>query len=158
MNHIAFDLRLVKASPDEPDERDYFALDIRVDDRDLLDLIREVERPFAVAEGHPNLAGQYEAMPAQMALSDLAGDGAKKVTLYDCECRCFGCWPLRVRISKSENRIVWSDFEQPHRGPDGRPSWWRYDRLGPFEFGREQYMATLARVASELRRRRRTGR
>jgi len=67
MNRIAFNLRLVKAS-DEPYVKDYFALDIRVDDRDLLEYVREAEQPFATAEGHPNLAGKYEALPAFMAL------------------------------------------------------------------------------------------
>jgi len=131
MNRIAFDLRLVLASPDEADARDYFALDIRLDDRDPLELVRDVERPFAAAEGHPDLAGKYEALPAEMAVPDLASEDTKKVSIYDCECGCFGCWPLRVRISKSENMTVWSDFEQPHRGPNTRASWWRYDKLGP---------------------------
>jgi hypothetical protein len=151
MNRIAFDLRLVKGAPDEPDARDYLALDIRVDDRDFLDYVREVEGPFAAAEGHPNLAGKYESLPAEMALSNLAGEQADKVSLYDCECGCFGCWPLLVRILKSENKIFWSDFAQPHRGPKSRASWWRYDKLGPFEFDREQYVAALAQAESELR-------
>jgi hypothetical protein len=158
MNRIAFALRLVTASPDEPEVRDHFVLDIRVDDRDLLELIREVERPFAAADGHPELAGQYEALPAATALPHLAGDDAAKVSLYDCECRCFGCWPLWVRISKSANVITWSDFEQPHRRPNSRSSWWRYDKLGPFEFDREQYTAALAKVEGELRERNRSSR
>lgn len=158
MNRITFDLRPVKASSDEPDARNYFALDIRVDDRDFLEYVRETERPFAAAEGHPDLAGKYEALPADMALSDLAAKKAEKVSLYDCECGCFGCWPLRVRISKAKNLIVWSDFEQPHRGTNSRASWWRYDKLGPFEFDPEQYMTALARVERQLRDRRRNGR
>jgi len=93
-----------------------------------------------------------------MSVPDLAGEDTKKVSIYDCECGCFGCWPLQVRISKSENMIVWSDFEQPHRGPNSRASWWRYDKLGPFEFNREQYMAALGSVEGELRGLRRTNR
>jgi hypothetical protein len=155
MNHIAFDLRLVKAPPDEPGVRDYFALDLRLDGRDFLEYVREIEGPFAVAEGHPDLVGKYEALPAEMALADLAGRGAEKISLYDCECGCFGCWPLRVRIAESDDTVVWSDFEQPHRGPKSRTSWWRYDKLGPFKFDREQYIAALAKAESELRSRRR---
>jgi hypothetical protein len=151
MNRIAFDLRPVKASPDEPDARDYFALDIRVDDRDLLEYVRETEKPFAAAEGHPDLAGKYEALPALMALEDFAAKGAEKVSLYDCVCGWFGCWPLRVRISVSDKIITWSEFEQPHRGPKSRASWWRYDKLGPFEFDRGQYEAALMKAESELR-------
>jgi hypothetical protein len=157
VNHIDLNLRLVKASPDEPDARDYFALDIRVDDRDLRETVCEIERPFAAAEGHPNLAGKYDALPAETALTNLAGKAAEKISLYDCECGCFGCWPLCVRISVSDKIVTWSDFEQPHRGPKSQASWWRYDKLGPFEFDREQYAAALAKIESELRRRRTNG-
>jgi hypothetical protein len=151
MNHIVFDLRLVKADADESDARDYLALGIRVDGRDLLEFVREIEAPFAAAEGHPDLAGHYEPLPAEMALSHLTGDRAEKVSLFDCECCCFGCWPLLVQISKADDTITWSDFEQPHRGPKSRASWWRYDKLGPFKFDREQYLAAIAKAANELR-------
>ena len=157
MNRIAFDLRLVKSS-DEPYVKDYFALDIRVDDRDLLEYVRETEKPFAAAEGHADLAGKYEALPAFMALEDFAAKGAEKVSVYDCECGCFGCWPLQVRISVCDKTITWSEFEQPHRGPKSRASWWRYDKLGPFEFERGQYETALTKAASELRDRQRTNR
>jgi len=156
MNHIAFDLRLVKASPDEPDARDYFALDIRVDDRDLLEYVREAEKPFASVEGHPELAGGYQPLPAFMALEDFAAKCTEKVSVYDCECGCFGCWPLRVRISVSDKIVTWSEFEQPHRGPKSPASWWRYDKLGPFEFERDQYEAALTKADGELRGQQRT--
>lgn len=147
MNRIAFDLQLVKAA-DEPFVQDYFALGIRVDDRDLLEYVRATEMPFAAAEGHPDLAGKYAALPAFMALESLAAQGV--VSLYDCDCGCFGCWPLRVRIAVSENTVAWSEFEQPHRGPNSRAGWWRYDELGPFEFARGEYAAALARALTDL--------
>src|SRR5262249_14519666 len=156
LNRIPFDLRLVKPSPDEPNAPDYFALDIRVDERDFLEYVRDTERPFAIAEGHPDRAGKYESPPAEMALSDLGGEQQEKISLYDCECGCFGCWTMRVRISKSDQVIVRSDFEQPHRGRKSRASWWHHDRLGPFEFDREQYVEELAQVESDQRGRRRT--
>ena len=145
----------MKAS-DEPYLKDYVALDVRVDDRDLLEYVRETERPFAAAEGHPDLAGRYEPLPAFMALEDFAAKRAEKVSVYDCECGCLGCWPLRVRISVSDKTVTWSEFEQPHRGPKCRASWWRHDKLGPFEFERAQYDSALAKAASELRDRQRT--
>jgi hypothetical protein len=151
MNHIAFDLRLLKASADGTDSQNCYALDIRVDDRNLLEYVRDTERPFATAEGHPNLAGQYEALPASMALEHLATKGNAKVSLYDCECGCYGCWPLLVRISAAGGIVTWSEFEQPHRGVNSGASWWRYDRLGPFQFDRSQYEAAWRKAESELR-------
>lgn len=150
MNRVDFKLRLVKASPDEIDARDDFALEIRVDDRDFLEILREIERPFAAAEGHPDLAGAYKALPAGIVLADLAGEKAEKLSLYDCECGCIGCWPLLVRITVLEKTISWSNFEQPHRGPNSRASWWNYAAFGPFEFDREQYFGALMKAESEL--------
>lgn len=34
-------------------------VDIRIDGRPLVDLIRDVELPMAAKEGHPKLAGAY---------------------------------------------------------------------------------------------------
>ena len=149
MNRVAFNLRLVKAS-DEAEVRDYYALDIRVDDRDLLEVVRETEAPYAAAEGHPDLAGKYEALPAFKVLEDLAAGKAEKVALYDCACGCFGCWPLLVRTSVRDETVVWSEFEQPHRGAQSRTSWWRYDQLGPFVFDRIRYEASLKKAESDL--------
>ncbi|TWT59788.1 hypothetical protein [Rubinisphaera italica] len=150
MNHIAFCLRRVNAASESPEVQDYFALDIYVDDRNLLEHVRECEEPFASAEGHPDLAGKYEALPADSILPDLSGDQEEKMSFYDCECGCFGCWPLRARISKFQNVITWSEFEQSHRGPESKASWWRYDKLGPFEFNVDQYVAALAEANTKL--------
>lgn len=112
MNRIAFDLQLVKAA-DEPFVQDYFALGIHVDDRDLLEYVRATEMPFAAAEGHPDLAGKYAALPAFMALESLAAQGVEKVSLYDCDCGCFGCWPLRVSVAVSENTVAGRSSSSP---------------------------------------------
>jgi hypothetical protein len=122
----------------------------------LLEYVRETEKPFAAAEGHPDLAGNYEALPAFMVLEELALMKAEKVSLYDCDCGCFGCWPLRVRISVSDETVTWSEFEQPHRGQESLASWWRYDKLGPLEFDRNDYEAALKKAEGELRDRQRT--
>jgi hypothetical protein len=151
MNRVAFDIRLVNEPLGAPSAWNYFALDIFLDDQNLLELVREAERPFAAAEGHPKFAGCYAALPADLLLAELDGQRVEKVSLYDCQCGCYGCWPLRVRISKSEDLVIWSEFEQPHRRPFIRTSWWRYDKLGPFKFVREQYVAALAKAESELR-------
>jgi hypothetical protein len=154
MNHIAFELRLVNVASEAATARDTFALDVLLDERDFLELVREAEEPFAIAEGHPNLAGKYEALPADVAIPCLTSKQSEKVSLYDCECGCLGCWPLLVRISESDKIVTWSDLEQPHRGPQSRASWWSYDKLGPFEFDRSQYLAALEKANRALLRRR----
>jgi hypothetical protein len=40
-------------------------VDILVNDRNLLDVLRETELPFAVREGKPELAGGYAGLPPE---------------------------------------------------------------------------------------------
>jgi hypothetical protein len=160
MSRIEFRIRLVPAPPNEPTARGYRALDIALDGRSFLEFVRDAEAPFAAAEGHPDLAGRYEGLPAASVLppsqhfwgkprDELHAYG-EKVALYDCECGCPGCWPLVVRITVAGQIVSWSDFEQPHRGPRSRASWWQYDGFGPFTFDRNEYEAALARAVAEL--------
>jgi hypothetical protein len=129
---------------------------IRINGRDLVDMVREVEQPFADGEGHSERAAQYEGLPVEAIYFPsrlLLGEHSDyenficehedKVQLYRCGgCGEHGCWPLVVRIVVTEESVIWSDFEQPHRCPseDGA---WRYDSLGPFVFDRTEYEAAL---------------
>ena len=135
---------------------------ITINGRELLDIVREAEVPFAEAEGHPDLAGSYRGLPAVVALvpskhlhgepdalySELVGSGAvTKPAVLVCECGEPGCWPLCARIEVKDEVVVWSDFEQPHRkGDDGREPW-SYGSVGPFEFDRSNYEQAFGGVA-----------
>ena len=98
---------------------------VRVDGRPLLDLIREVETPIATAAGQPQLAGAYDYLNSASVIfpsRHLLGEAADsllaygdKVSVLECECGCPGCWPLLIRITVTDNMVVWSDFQQPHR-------------------------------------------
>ena len=125
---------------------------IRVNGRDFLELVHEVEMPFAVQEGYPDLAGGYDGLLwADIAdlRSHFHGDTLPysseqgKTYLYDCGCGVLGCWPLMARIVIGAENITWCDFEQPHRTEDSPASHWRYDGFGPFVFERAQYEEAL---------------
>ena len=101
-----------------------------VNDRDLVDLVAEVERAFEAN------TGAYEPLPAQEVLAPsrhLLGEpqplykfGEGRVALLQCECGEPGCWPLVARIDVTEDRVTWSEFAQPHRPQ------WEYTGFGPF--------------------------
>ncbi len=131
---------------------------IFVDGRDLVDILREYEMPFAQREGSTLIAGGYAGLPPNDVLPPsrhILGDprwevykDVDRVSVLECECGVPGCWPFMVRITVEEHTVIWSDFEQPHRR-EGHPSGgWSYAGLGPFVFEREQYLATLQGVAS----------
>ena len=125
---------------------------VLVDGEDLASLARHTELPFAIAEGHPDIAGGYGGLAPQDVLPPsrhLLGEPdplfrhGERVEVLCCQsCGEPGCWPLACRITVTPATITWSDFTQPHRGPDSRYSW-RHDSLGPFVFARGQYEEAL---------------
>jgi hypothetical protein len=128
------------------------AVVIYINGRNLVELVREVELPFAAHEGHPDMAGQYLGLPPFELLlpsRHLLGEPAPlyesrgKTQVLACECGEAGCWPLFVRIRLGDNTVTWSDFEQPHRSSRSAASHWKYDQLGPFTFDRQQYEAAI---------------
>jgi hypothetical protein len=131
---------------------------IRINGRRLVDLIRDVELPFALREGHATLAGAYLGIPAMVAFlpsRHLLGEPAagwdwepEAVPVLQCDCEEPGCRPLLVRIAVGSATVTWSDFRQPHRGPQSRAGHWRYDTLPGFTFDRRQYEDALRQESS----------
>lgn len=117
-----------------------------IDGRDLVDLVRPIELPFAAAEGHPDIAGAYDGLlPSDwLELPEQYGDDGR-VALLACTCGEIGCWPLRARIEEDDETVTWSDFQQPHRAG------WSYDSFGPFVFVRSQYYDEVGRVRARAR-------
>jgi hypothetical protein len=146
---------------------EWFALHILIDGRDLREYVREVELPFATAEGHPQVAGKYAGIAARwldapkrylLDESDAGYVEDGRVMVLWCECGEPGCWPLLARIDVGATTVRWSDFVNPHRSADttgaieGRMTAWQYDDLGPFTFERRQYEAALEAAVREHRR------
>lgn len=124
------------------------AIDIAIDGENLIDLIRQFEEPMAANEGHPEIAGGYMGLPSvsHRPPSDhfFGGSKATKSDLLWCgDCGEPGCWPLRAEIAVDRSRVVWTDFEQPHRDGRRNTDKWNYDGFGPFIFDRTQYESAL---------------
>jgi len=125
------------------------AVGIFINDHNLVDTVRKVELPFASRDGRPHRAGSYVGLPPEEMFHPSRRLLGEPETYYDtdyldgrlavlgCGCGEVGCWPLLVRISVTEDRVTWGDFEQPHR------KGWRYSRLGPFVFERGAYERAL---------------
>jgi hypothetical protein len=134
----------------DPAEGAVDAVDIFVNGRNLVEIVREAERPFRVREGSPDQVSPYVGLsPGEillpsarllggepMAFSD-HDDPEDKTAVLGCVCGEVGCWPFLVRIKLREDVVIWDGFEQPHR-----PAW-RYDDLRPFVFDRGQYFSAL---------------
>jgi hypothetical protein len=133
-------------------EYEYEVVEIAVNGRNLIDLLRQVELPVATREGNPEIAGSYEGLPPDVVffpsrhLLDRPNPphgGEGHVTILECgNCGTPACWPFQVRILLDEATVTWCDFSQPHRA--GK---WTYDALPEFIFDRRQYEAELGWLA-----------
>jgi hypothetical protein len=139
--------------PFRDDDRES-GIQIKINGRDLLELVRAVESPFAYQEGHASIAGAYAGLPPNDDIcppskhflgepSDALYRYGVKTQVLGCECGESGCWPLLCLIQAGLTRVTWSQFEQPHRTVERSKNPWRYDELGPFEFDRSQYELAL---------------
>ena len=136
---------------DENDEK--IGVRIFINGRELVDIVRQVEQPFADREGHPNLAGDYAYFgpmfvfrPARHFLGEPANDwtdGDGRIYLLSCTCGIPDCWPLSARVEVSQDKVTWKDFRQPHRASGSAAGEWCYDKLGPFVFDRQSYEQAL---------------
>ncbi len=123
------------------------AVSIFINDRNLVDLAREAEFPSAAREGKPRLAGNYIGLPAEAVFlpsrrflgfpEGCYDDWGGRISVLGCVCGVVGCWPLQVRITATEDRVIWKDSKHPYRKDR------RQDRLGPFVFDRAGYEAEL---------------
>jgi hypothetical protein len=125
-------------------------LELRVDGRNLIDLVREAEAASAAGDAQSELAGSYVG-PDLWRITDIRAhllgrhdrlfDYEGRTELLLCgDCGEAGCWPFAVRITVDEHTVRWGDYQQPHRPH------WRYDRLPEFVFDCRQYEAAIARV------------
>ena len=129
-------------------------IDIFINGDNLIDLVREVELPFAEAEGSPSIAGGYAGLPSASHLPPsrhFMGQSSnstrnRSVHLLTCrDCGEHGCWPLVADILVEDDTIIWKNFQQPHRSKPERL--WLYDDFGPFVFDRSQYEAALMAIS-----------
>ncbi len=142
MDEIRFEI----CERDDPVDGTVEAVVVFVNDRDLTGIAREVELPFAARDGKPELAGNHVGLPPETVflpshrlLGRTEGDDDWNGKFTALGCGVVGCWPLLVKITSRESTVLWSDFEQPHRGH------WRFDGLGSFVFDRARYTSALRR-------------
>ena len=117
---------------------------VLIDGRDLIDRVKAVEKPLALDEDNPHLAGAYLGMAREdwQIRSEPDADGRRPILA--CECGIVDCWPLVARVVVGGNTVTWSDFKQPFRPR------WSYTALGPFVFDLRQYEAELAKIGCAL--------
>jgi hypothetical protein len=131
-----------------PNEYDSRMAILRIDGRELLDIVRDLETPIAAKAGEADLAGKYYYLNVQDVLypsRQLLGEPIRpllkydgKVSILECDCGCEGCWPLIVHVDVTQTQVIWRDFQQVHRDN------WEYPRDFRFVFDRSQFETALS--------------
>jgi hypothetical protein len=142
----------------DPENAAHHLVAIAIDGRDLIELVRAYEAPYARREGHPKLAGVYQYLSAEFELDHFAGKHREtpegeggKAMLAGCDCGIPSCWPLLCEIVTEDNQtVVWKNFEQPFRGPNSAADPWDYSGFGPFYFSLNEYEHALATLVAQL--------
>jgi hypothetical protein len=146
LNVIEF--RVERVGQDAP--KTWVTITPYIDGTNLRELAKEVELPFAVADGEPDLAGSYEGIEAGEEVrwpSRHYLDGPTNQWLDDgdtrllgCPCSVSGCWDLTAQVELTELSVTWSGFRMGHRD-------WDLAGLGPFRFDRTEYEQALRSTA-----------
>lgn len=114
--------------------------EIYINGRELIDILKAEELPYAGAEGHPSLAGSYGHISPEKLYNALkysiSADG--RAALLCCgECGDVGCWSVSVYTRKDEKYVYWYKFEHDHRK-------WQYS-LG-YKFSAYEYEKALEKL------------
>ncbi|WP_299335033.1 hypothetical protein [uncultured Psychroserpens sp.] len=145
----------IKIQEVQVNELNQFVTKILIDGTDLIVLLSEFEKPFAKKEGCPDIAGQYGGLNPRtlyknlLNLTDNSNSNNNKSDILDCDCGVWGCWAFMTKIENVNNKIIWTDFEQLHRGKDSH-NHWNYSKFGPFEFNKSEYNSELEKLRNQL--------
>lgn len=139
-----------KIEQKESDDRKIPAVNIFINGKNLIEMLKEYELPFATKEGSPDIAGGYAGMYPKDFLywyltAAWLGDGVHSI-LTCAGCGEVGCWPMMVTVTEDNDKVKWSNFHQPHRGPESKASFWDFSNFPSFEFSKENYQTELNKL------------
>ncbi len=108
-------------------------VEIYINGREIVSILKEIELPYATQEGKPHLAGDYGHNTPQHLYEMLTE--AVEVELLCCGgCGDSGCWSVLVSVREEEDYVYWEHFEHNHRD-------WSYPLS--YCFDRQEYEQAL---------------
>jgi len=124
-----------------PDIFPTLTVEIYINGENFRDKVRDVERPFAEAEGNPGIAGHATITPRELYES-LHNDYLEfdSVSIFGCSCGVIDCWPLDVVVDVGTKTVTWYGFNMYHREK------WDYADLGKIVFDKQQYFREVDKL------------
>ena len=134
---LEFKIMNPKGKEDWADDYDISeAVEIYINKREMIELLKEIETPFASAEGHINIAGAYGHLTPGQLYSELTDSG--ECALLCCnDCGFIGCWSVMVNVERDDSYVYWKEFRHNHRD-------WKYNIS--YKFDRLEYESALKQL------------
>jgi hypothetical protein len=148
---------------DEDTGYGFWTIDISINGRKLLDIVKGVERENARRMGL-EFGGEYAGIrytPNIVAGEHFLGrkpyaNSSPFVWVLGCTCGFFGCWDVFASVEVTSTIVRWSEIFNPWLA-NGLPSVWHqkspedfvafdYSSIGPFVFDRKQYDESLSKL------------
>lgn len=145
MNKIEF--KIIKKD-DRAWEGEYYAARIFINNTDLIDTLAKFEKPFAQKENQENIAGSYEGLSPEYLYENLTGKPIfedNKTIILECTCGCEGCWDFLVEIKENNREIIWTNFENIHRGRESH-NFWDYSTFSDLKFDKTEYLQEISKL------------
>ncbi len=141
-------------------------INIFINDRDLIDLISEVEHKLFTADGEKVIRSNYigyEVDHFERFRNEILGKKSyRRSILLTCTCTFAECNCILADIDIVAQTVIWSDLKSPWLGgktyspfvseEEAFKGGWHpldYSGLGPFTFEHEQYLSALEEVTPE---------
>lgn len=123
---------------------------VTINDKPLLELIRQREQSFAAKDGQASIAGDYAYLSlidfkklfldALLPNGQLAASSERSVVLLGCPCGIWDCWYLALKIKFEANAVKFTDLTNLRRKD------WRYEL--EFKFDRVSFVSEISKIAS----------
>lgn len=145
LNKISFEI----SSPKPMAKNGLEQVEIYIDKKPLVGILKDIEWPFAIRDGQKRIAGDYLGLssddvflPSRHFLGEPKSQYThdEKTAILRCRCGYGGCWPFLIKIDVGDRFVSWNGFEQPHRKD------WSYDQLSTLWFDKTQYMKALSKA------------
>ena len=139
-----------------PDREPSNVAAIYVNGKSFIDIAEEGELPSATKNGEAGRAGNYvwtrvwELFDELTEVQDIDSDDYCEPRILDCGCGCFGCWPLHVKITETEDIVTWSGFYNPFKTDPCYSDLWDYSGMRAYHFDKKQYRKELLKLYNWL--------
>jgi hypothetical protein len=149
MNKLEFNIIHISYQTWQPE---CAAVQILIDGVDLIEMLKIIERPFALNEDQEDKAGSYAVMELEYLYKHLGRDYLienGKAEILQCTCGCEGCWDFMTEVKEVDDKVIWTNFENNHRGRENK-IFWDYSSVNDFVFDKHQYEQELAKLKAYM--------